>query len=288
MPSGGGTYDGGDDTDTFRAVGANSSDAGTIDIASGTRKFKFGTQGFLNFVTVQVAAFNTGNYSTGASDLNSTSSDLFSLEVGTSATLTSNASQHLLDDSNNPQSGHAALLITHSGKMVMASNGSRLLNVNKLNIPTPSNGSILDLKDNDLRTTDTSLTDVKSWLTTGFNSGGWNGNGIQSSAAASEAHHATALGYMTGSDYRSVHTIPPDPTFDGETITGNNNNDVLVKYTWYGDTDFTGTVTFDDYIRTDNGSGGSWFTGDFNYTNTKNFDDYVLIDTGFNNQTGTL
>jgi hypothetical protein len=49
---------------------------------------------------------------------------------------------------------------------------------------------------------------------------------------------------MTGAEYASVH----GGTFDGETVAA---NAVVVKYTYYGDTDFNGIVNFDDYVRTD-------------------------------------
>ena len=44
------------------------------------------------------------------------------------------------------------------------------------------------------------------------------------------------------------------------------NTAVLVKYTYYGDADFSGLVTFDDYARIDAGFSGShtgWLNGDF-------------------------
>jgi hypothetical protein len=52
---------------------------------------------------------------------------------------------------------------------------------------------------------------------------------------------------------------------------------VLVKYTYYGDTDFNGTVNFDDYVRTDSGFNNhlsSWLNGDFDGNGAVNFDDY--------------
>ena len=43
------------------------------------------------------------------------------------------------------------------------------------------------------------------------------------------------------------------------------NGEVLVKYTWYGDTDFNGAVDLDDHVRLDNrfnsGTGDEWFAG---------------------------
>jgi len=66
---------------------------------------------------------------------------------------------------------------------------------------------------------------------------------------------------------------------------------VLVKYTYYGDTDFNGVVNFDDYSRTDAGfnqNKSGWLNGDFDGNGVVNFDDYSLIDLAFNLQTAVL
>jgi hypothetical protein len=67
--------------------------------------------------------------------------------------------------------------------------------------------------------------------------------------------------------------------------------DSVVEYTYYGDSDFTGVVNFDDYARTDDGFNSNrtgWFNGDFDYNGVVNFDDYHLIDLAFNAQGGTV
>jgi hypothetical protein len=66
---------------------------------------------------------------------------------------------------------------------------------------------------------------------------------------------------------------------------------ILVKYTYYGDADFNGSVDFDDYVRTDGGfnTGGlHWLTGDYDGNGAVDFDDYVLLDLGFNTQGASL
>ena len=66
---------------------------------------------------------------------------------------------------------------------------------------------------------------------------------------------------------------------------------LLIKYTWYGDTDFNGTVDFDDYSRTDSGFNAhktGWLNGDFDDNGVVDFDDYSLIDLAFNTQGGAL
>ena len=66
---------------------------------------------------------------------------------------------------------------------------------------------------------------------------------------------------------------------------------MLVKYTYYGDTDFNGVVDFDDYSRTDAGFNQhrtGWLNGDFDGNGVVDFDDYSLIDLAFNTQSSTL
>jgi hypothetical protein len=68
-------------------------------------------------------------------------------------------------------------------------------------------------------------------------------------------------------------------------------NDVLVHYTYSGDTDFNGKVNLDDYSRVDdafNNHSSGFMNGDFDSNGIVNFQDYTLIDLAFNSQNGTL
>jgi hypothetical protein len=116
--------------------------------------------------------------------------------------------------------------------------------------------------------------------------GSWDQPGITSSAARSANPFATTLGLLEGSDYRALNG--GTATFGGFAV---DDSSVLVKYTYYGDTDLNGKVNFDDYVRTDNGFNNQltgWLNGDFDLNDQVNFDDYVLIDLAFNTQSGTL
>jgi hypothetical protein len=68
-------------------------------------------------------------------------------------------------------------------------------------------------------------------------------------------------------------------------------NDVLVKFTYYGDANLDGKVDGSDYSRIDNGALNhltGWFNGDFNYDGMINGSDYTLIDNAFNTQGAQL
>ena len=150
-------------------------------------------------------------------------------------------------------------------------------------------GATLDLNANAMLldyTGATQLPAVQSLINLARANGAWSGTGLTSSAARDNAAHNTTLGAMESSDYLSIYgpgahfvTEVPDDTA------------VLVKYTYYGDSDFNGRVNFDDYVRTDSGfinHKTGWTNGDFDGNGQVNFDDYVLIDLAFNTQGSPL
>jgi hypothetical protein len=127
---------------------------------------------------------------------------------------------------------------------------------------------------------------VQSLINLARNNGTWNGAGLTSTAAKNNPNHNTTLGAMEAADYKSLYGS--SATFFGEPL---DDSAVLVRYSYYGDTDFNGKVNFDDYVKTDNGFNNhlsGWLNGDFDGNGVVNFDDYVLIDLAFNTQTGTL
>lgn len=162
-----------------------------------------------------------------------------------------------------------------------AGTAQTLLAMKELTVNSGSGGR-LDLKDN-LAIVDYSAGTVRpeiaAWLASGRNFGAWNGNGIRSSTAAADPQGIRTLGMIESSQFISAN---------GTTIFGGENIDstaILIKYTYYGDTDLNGVVDFDDYARIDSaflgGGTGTWFDGDSSYDGVIDFDDYALIDTAF-------
>ncbi len=143
-----------------------------------------------------------------------------------------------------------------------------------------------DLSNNDLRLTGTTLQATTALAATGFAGGAWNGpGGLVSTTAAADARHLTAVGVIANQT-GSGSTLYP--TFDGR---GAAATDVLVRYTYYGDADLSGTVTAADYLRVDAGFVGhltGWANGDFNYDGVVDGSDYTLMDNAFNQQTGPV
>jgi len=182
---------------------------------------------------------------------------------------------------NNVQAGG---LTVNAGTVTVLSNGTNAgaSRVGTLAITNASGA--LDLNDNDLVVTNGTYAAVAGAIANARNGGSWNRGGLTSSAARNQTNHATTLGVLKGSEYTGLGSS----NFDGFTVAA---SDVLVKYTYYGDTDFNGKVNFDDYVRTDSGFNNhlsGWINGDFDLNNQVNFDDYVLIDLAFNTQSGSL
>jgi hypothetical protein len=101
----------------------------------------------------------------------------------------------------------------------------------------------------------------------------------------------TTLGLLEGSDYRAIYGL--NALFAGQVI---DDSSILVKYTYYGDTDFNGKVDGADYARIDSkfnseatqGNIGGWFNGDVDGNGKIDGADYALIDAAFNSQTVAL
>jgi fibronectin-binding autotransporter adhesin len=102
------------------------------------------------------------------------------------------------------------------------------------------------------------LATIQGYLAAGFNAGSWDGAGINSTAAHSHVSSLTALGYAENSDLNLA-------TLDGAGVPS---SAVLVKYTYYGDSNLDGSVTtadFQRYLDGLTGNGSTWAQGDYTY-----------------------
>jgi uncharacterized protein YjbI with pentapeptide repeats len=124
----------------------------------------------------------------------------------------------------------------------------------------------------------------------------WNGPGITTSTARATNIAAgfdlVGLGVIRNSDLDTTMGVPGSTftSFGGVPVTP---DDVLVKYTYTGDGNLDGAVTFDDYAAMDATFFGSipnlgWATGDINFDGVINFDDYAVVDQAFFHQGAPL
>ncbi len=153
-----------------------------------------------------------------------------------------------------------------------------------LSVATLADAGTLDLGGNDLIVTNGTLAAVSALAAAGFAGGAWTGSGLDSSAAAADASHLTALGVVQNVTAAGGST-PLFATFDGVAVT---TSAVLVKYTDFGDANLSGTVDAADYLRVDAGFFAKltgWANGDFNDDGVVDGSDYTLIDNAFDRQT---
>jgi autotransporter-associated beta strand protein len=153
----------------------------------------------------------------------------------------------------------------------------------------------------------TVLATITNQVKQGYSGGTWQGSGgITSSTAAADTAHLTAVGVILNDTNQAgggtpLYGIPGgvtggiSATFDGANP---GLDDVLVKFTYYGDCNLDGVVDGSDYALVDaaylseNFSGGvmngpaasGWYNGDFNSDGVVDGSDYTLMDNAFNQQ----
>jgi hypothetical protein len=136
----------------------------------------------------------------------------------------------------------------------------------------------LDVGANDLDVKNGSLPTLTNQIAQGSTDSWQSSGGIISTAAAEDTTHLTTLGIIQN----TVSGVSLYNTFDSSPANG---SDVLIKYTYFGDTNLDGVIDGSDYSRIDNGflqHLTGWINGDFNYDGVVDGSDYILIDNAFN------
>ena len=128
----------------------------------------------------------------------------------------------------------------------------------------------LNLKQNTLIVRQTPYASILPYVVTGYDGGLWDGFGINSSIAAADPDHLTAIGIID-------NAVAQYPTFAGRTL--GPAAEVLARYTYYGDSNLDGDVTLADYALF--GTGAGWYHGDFNYDGVVDTADVALINASY-------
>jgi hypothetical protein len=115
------------------------------------------------------------------------------------------------------------------------------------------------------------LDTVKAQITTAYNGGAWDGNGITSG-------NANASNFGVGFGEASALTAVP-------AIFGSvDSTSVLVRHTRYGDANLDGQVNLQDFNRLASNfgaAGAAWTQGDFNYDGNVNLQDFNRLASNF-------
>jgi hypothetical protein len=180
---------------------------------------------------------------------------------------------------------HLGALIDQ-GTATIAQNGSRVVFIKNLSMPTTS--SKVDLKDNDLVYEysgaspigiwdGTKYTLIQGWVASGRGGGTWNGTtGITSSIAATKSG-LTTVGVAEASKVFSIFGTQT-ATIDGQTIDA---TAVVAKYTYSGDLNLDGKIDISDYGTIDFNTPihtTGYSQGDINYDGKIDILDYGIID----------
>jgi hypothetical protein len=278
VPIGGITVDGTGGTDVLTLTGTAGTD--TASIGTGTITFDGSGINYLNCQSIQI------NGNGGADSLVQTAQPgngaLLAFSPGAQNTLNISAGSYIvaapLAGSNITQLPYGSITVGSGCSFAIANGASHadryLLRVETLTV----NGS-LDMGWSDLLVHGGDLPSLVSQIASGS---------IFSSAARADTTHLTALGIMQN----STDGTPVGPvmynSFDNLTVV---DTDVILKYTYWGDTNLDGRVDAADYSRIDNGylrQLSGWNNGDFNDDGAVNGSDYTLIDNAFNTQGAVL
>jgi len=248
--------------DTVKVIGENTTDTFQISATAVTRSSPFSPT--VNVAGNEIYDVRKGAY-TAFTDINA------GLIAGAQTTVSLNSNQHM------------RLTTINTGATVkLPASGFRVLVTDALSI---SGTGRLDIFDNQVIVNYTGaspINAIEALIASARNGGAWTGNGVISSNARIADPKNLGIGAIEATDYFTVYGAGAQ--FADQTI---DDTAVLLKTTYYGDTDFNGIVNFDDYSRTDAGFNSSrtgWFNGDFDMNDSVNFDDYSLIDLAFNTQ----
>ncbi len=227
------------------------SSGGAMSISAGRTLNKTGTG------TLNVSA--TQSHGTGAFYNNSAGTTTFNTDCGSPSTRPLNVAA-LAGIVNFGVTQHVSSVSTNVGTINLLTNGQRVLVTNFAAVG--GEGGAINLNDNDMivdYSGPSQLEAVRALITAGYAGGLWNGIGIDSAVAATTG--TTGLGYADAAD---LFTSFP-ASFSGESV---DNTAVLVKYTWYGDTNLSGSVDITDLGRLATNwqqSSRRWIHGDFSY-----------------------
>src|SRR6185436_13685408 len=159
-----------------------------------------------------------------------------------------------------------ALNLNDSSKVILAAHHYHILAANAL---TMSSTAILDMTDNDMvlhcapnTTNAVNLATITALLDSGYGNGTFNGHGIISSLAEADI-------VLLGVTPNANQSEPAD---------------ILIKFTYAGDTNLDRQVTIADFIdvASNFGLAGGWGQGDFNFDGYVTSSDFITTSSNMN------
>jgi hypothetical protein len=242
---------------TLTVSGGQLTDSGTLEVwnSSGTKvTISGGTVSASN--TVNLATINATGGSANLGAVTGTGT----LNVGgATASVTASGLQQ------------SSVTISSPGKLTLTAGGAS----NAVNSLVIAGNGVLNLTSTQLVINYGSGSDpistIAGYLTSGYNSGNWNGpGGIDTSAPLTVNGLKYGLGYADGQDGK---------------VAGLSSGQIEVKYTLLGDANLDGFVNGEDFTilaANFNQQVTGWDQGDFNYDGTVNGEDFTMLAANFN------
>jgi hypothetical protein len=194
------------------------------------------------------------------------------LRAGTMTTMGSAA--RVQYDAGTFQAG--ALQLTGNARIALAAGRDKAVETTEVSMDLPG-GSAIDLADNFMIVDyagASPIATIKSLITSAYNGGSWNGNGLGSSLANASTH---GVGHIESSD--AFSSFPA--MFGGRTV---DDTSVLIAYARYGDANLDGTVNLQDFNRLAANFGQTntdWSRGDFTFDGITNLQDFNRLAANF-------
>jgi regulation of enolase protein 1 (concanavalin A-like superfamily) len=213
---------------------------------------------------------NAGSYTFSTDAQSGTSSAVVNVS---GAAVVFNATQHL-----------GALNLAAGASATMSVNGGRFLSASALSIALTSR---LDLNDNDLIVSNGSFSVIQGLVFSGYSSTPDSAKTGIISTAGQNAGGATILALFDNAFFGASEWPPGS----GNSIAA---GAIVGKYTYFGDTDFDGQVTPQDYTAIDANLGATnvnpgegWFLGDTDFDGSITPQDYTAIDAALGSGVGS-
>jgi autotransporter-associated beta strand protein len=176
---------------------------------------------------------------------------------------TANAGSLVID---NNLTTTASVTVANGATIRMAQNGGRTLGTTSVDVQA---GGKLDMTDNDMIVNYTSTSPEFTLRDKVLLARDGDAEGIFFTGSDDDlSDKILAFGEAAELGFTEFNGITVDDT------------SILGKYTYYGDANFDGAVTTDDYVAVDLGlgTGDSWVQGDFDLNGIVTTDDYVVVD----------
>ncbi len=272
-------------TDTFAGTNTNGD---VFTVLSSTRaaalstNYSDGTNTFTQAGTLTLAANNIA----GATGAAITAGPAAASNVTLALDNTTNSGNLVYQIAGGATFGNFAGLVVERTQNLTNSVTARITGPTQISTVTLSNGTSLDMASS-MAVTGMTADSIRALITAGYNGGAWNGVGINSSAAAADATHVSAVGYGVPADVGIT-------TLGSMAITG---NPIIVKYTYDGDGSLDGKVDLgNDFVLFLAGylnpgllnTSDMWELGDYNYDGVVDNTDFGLFIDGFKQQGGSL